>query len=92
MARKTYDLVITDMRRQGEPAGDAAGIELLDQMVRDGIPTPAIIFTNRPVAAVHPRAAIVTTNPEDLVDGVVDLVGDRRSRDAAQPRFRWGRH
>ncbi|GAA2138341.1 hypothetical protein [Glycomyces algeriensis] len=82
LAKHPYDLVITDMRRESEPDGDAAGSRLLDRMVASGIPTPAVLFSEHPSAhaALHPRAVAATDSPEQLVDVVVEYVGDRRER------------
>ncbi|MEU5873327.1 response regulator [Glycomyces sp. NPDC047369] len=76
---RKYDLVITDL---GRPDGDFAGVALLDRMVAAGIPTPAAMFTSSPNsrASLHPRAAVITDNPERLVDTVIDIVGIRRSQ------------
>ncbi|WP_030161196.1 response regulator [Glycomyces sp. NRRL B-16210] len=82
LKERHYDLVITDMRRLNESGGDSAGINLLDQMIAVGVPTPAIIFSDNVTAKSrsHPRAVTVTSNPEQLVDAVVDIVGTRRGR------------
>ncbi|GAB3653513.1 DNA-binding transcriptional response regulator [Glycomyces tarimensis] len=82
MSVAPYDLVVTDMRRDNESAGDSAGMDLLDRMVRDGIPTPAIFFSSHPnaSAAIHPRAVTATNSPEDLVNYVIDIVGHRRNK------------
>lgn len=81
--KRSYDLVITDMRRQNEPDGDAAGTRLLDRMIAAGIPTPAVFFSDHPNAhsAVHPRAITATNSPEKLVDVVVEFVADRRAEE-----------
>jgi CheY-like chemotaxis protein len=80
LQRGSYDLVITDMRREREPDGDTAGTRFLDQMVASGVPTPAVIFTGDPIfhTTVHPRVVTVTNSPEILVDAVVDVVSARR--------------
>jgi CheY-like chemotaxis protein len=77
---RSYDLVITDMRRSNEADGASAGIVLLDKMVEVGIPTPAVIFSGNPIAQsnTHPRAVASTSSPETLVDTVVDIVSARR--------------
>jgi CheY-like chemotaxis protein len=82
LAKHPYDLVITDMRREAEPDGDLAGSRLLDRMVAAGVPTPAVLFSEHASAhaAPHPRAVAVTNSPEQLVDVVVEYVGDRRER------------
>ncbi|MFC3491766.1 response regulator [Glycomyces rhizosphaerae] len=79
--RGTYDLVITDLRRERDPGDGVAGMALLDRMVARGIPTPAVVFSDNPQVRTmsHPRAAATTNNPEELVDRVVDLVGHRRN-------------
>lgn len=93
MMAEHYDLVVTDMRRDNEPSGGAAGMALLDRMVGAGVPTPAIFFSGHPKAdaAVHPRAVTATSSPEALVNYVIDLVGHRRRRqDEGKPlRFPW---
>ncbi|MCC3765406.1 response regulator [Glycomyces sp. TRM65418] len=77
----SYDLVITDLRRERDPGDGVAGMALLDRMVARGIPTPAVVFSDNPQvrAMSHPRAAATTNSPEDLVNRVVDLVGHRRA-------------
>lgn len=89
-----YDLVISDMRRDNEAAGEAAGMALLDRMVSSGIPTPAIFFSGhaKALAALHPRAATATASPEELVNHVIDIVGHRRRRygEGKPLRLPWG--
>lgn len=82
LKERHYDLVITDMRRLNEAEGANAGFNLLDQMIAAGVPTPAIFFSDNQTAKSrpHPRAVIATSNPEELVDTVVDLVANRRGR------------
>lgn len=82
LAKRSYDLVITDLRHEHEPDGDTAGIRLLDRMVEAGVPTPAVIYSDNPNAQTtpHPRAITTTNVPEQLVDIVVEFVGDRRDR------------
>jgi CheY-like chemotaxis protein len=79
LRERRFDLVITDMRREREPDGDTAGMALLDRMIAAGVPTPAVFFSDHPGAAttIHPRAVIATSDPERLVDTVVDIVGAR---------------
>jgi hypothetical protein len=88
---RSYDLVITDMRRELEPDGDNAGMLLLDRMIAAGIPTPAVFFSDHPNAhtAVHPRAVTTTNSPEKLVDTVVDIVGTRRSQQSSNSGTSW---
>ncbi|WP_051326353.1 response regulator [Glycomyces tenuis] len=89
-----YDLVISDMRRDNEPAGESAGMALLDRMVGAGIPTPAIFFSGsvKAAASLHPRAATATGSPEELVNYVIDIVGQRRHQygDGKALRLPWG--
>ncbi|RRS00593.1 response regulator [Glycomyces terrestris] len=82
LKHRHFDLVVTDMRRDAEPDGADAGVNLLDRMVEAGIPTPAVIYSGSAaaVASAHPRAVTVTDSPERLVDTVVDIVGTRRNR------------
>lgn len=92
MATAPYDLVITDMRREEEPAGETAGMVLLDRMVAAGVPTPAVFFSGPASvsAALHPRVAAATNSPEELVNCVVDIVGHRRRReDGKALRLPW---
>jgi hypothetical protein len=91
LANRRYDLVITDMHRDREPDGDTAGIRLLDQMIAVGIPTPAVFFSGPSIAGAppHPRAVTATNSPEKLVNTVVDIVGTRRSQQAAQTGQSW---
>ncbi|SDE08555.1 response regulator [Glycomyces harbinensis] len=79
---RSYDLVITDLRRINEANGSSAGIHLLDQMIAVGVPTPAVLYSSHPNAELHPRVVITTNSPEKLVDTVVDIVGTRRSQQA----------
>lgn len=90
--RDTYDLVITDLRRERDPGDGVAGMALLDRMVARGVPTPAVVFSDNPQARTmsHPRAAATTNSPEELVDRVVDLVGHRRNA-IGQSQNRGGR-
>jgi hypothetical protein len=76
---RSYDLVITDMRREHEPDGGTAGIQFLDRMIAAGIPTPAVFFSDHSNAHTvgHPRAVLATNSPEKLVDTVVDIVSAR---------------
>ncbi|MFG3342988.1 response regulator [Glycomyces sp. NPDC048151] len=85
LGKRSYDLVITDMRREGEPDGDAAGMRLVDRMVTAGIPTPAVFFSENSAAhaAPHPRAITTTSSPEKLVDIVVEFVGDLRAQQSS---------
>jgi hypothetical protein len=81
LTRPTSDLAHTARRRPLHPAGDEAGMELLDRMVRQGFPMPAIFYSGSPDVrtAAHPRAAAATDSPEDLVNEVVDVL-ERRPR------------
>lgn len=85
LGRRSYDLVITDMRREAEPDGDTAGTRLLDRMIAAGIPTPAVFFSENTAAHTtpHPRAITTTNSPETLVDIVVEFVGDLRSQQSS---------
>jgi CheY-like chemotaxis protein len=89
LEKRPYDLVITDLRHEHEPDGDTAGIRLLDRMVEAGVPTPAVIYSDNPNAQTtpHPRAITTTNVPEQLVDIVVEFVGDRR--DQQPPASSW---
>ncbi|WP_335987289.1 response regulator [Glycomyces sp. MUSA5-2] len=82
LARDSYDLVISDLGRPNEPDGGNAGVNLVDRMVTAGIPTPVAIFSDVPAvrALSHPRIAVSTNIPEELVDTVVDIVGTRRGQ------------
>lgn len=88
---RSYDLVITDMRREREPDGDTAGIKLLDRMIAAGVPTPAVFFSDHPSAhtVLHPRAVTTTNSPGTLVDTVVDVVAGRRSQQASNSGTSW---
>lgn len=91
LQNRSFDLVVTDMRREMEPEGDTAGTRLLDRMIAAGIPTPAVFFSDHPNAhtALHPRAVTATNSPEKLVDTVVDIVGTRRSQQASNAGTSW---
>ncbi|MFC6474812.1 response regulator [Glycomyces mayteni] len=82
LARSSYDLVISDLGRPNEPDGGNAGVNLVDRMVAASVPTPVAIFSDVPAvrSLVHPRIAVATNMPEELVDTVVDFVGTRRSQ------------
>lgn len=85
LGRRSYDLVISDMRREAERDGDTAGTRLLDNMISVGIPTPAVFFSENTAAhtAPHPRAITTTNSPEKLVDIVVEFVGDLRAQQSS---------
>jgi hypothetical protein len=85
LGKRSYDLVITDLRREREADGDTAGIRLLDRMVEAGVPTPAVIYSDNPNAQTtpHPRAITTTNVPEQLVDVVVEFVADRREQSSS---------
>jgi len=91
LAKRSYDLVISDMARQAEPEGDLAGLKLLDGMIAAGIPTPAAFFTSSRLAPtnIHPRAVTSTDSAEKLVDTVVDIVGTRRNQQTNQNDSGW---
>ncbi|MEU6250220.1 response regulator [Glycomyces sp. NPDC047010] len=91
LRRRDYDLVISDLRRQTEPDGDEAGVKLADRMVDAGIPTPVVIFTDhaRARAITHPRVAVATDSPEELVEAVIDIVGTRRSQQSQSSGSGW---
>jgi hypothetical protein len=89
--KRSYDLVVTDLRREREADGDTAGIRLLDRMVEAGVPTPAVIYSDNPNAQTtpHPRAITTTNVPEQLVDIVVEFVGDRREQQFSNSASSW---
>jgi CheY-like chemotaxis protein len=91
LEKRPYDLVITDLRRDAETDGDTAGIRLLDRIVAAGVPTPAVIYSDNPNAQTtpHPRAITTTNVPEQLVDIVVEFVGDRRDQQSAGNASSW---
>ncbi|HEX2145149.1 MAG TPA: response regulator [Glycomyces sp.] len=77
---RSYDLVISDLGRGNESAGENAGLVLLDHIAEVGLSTPVILFTGakRALRISHPRAAAVTGYAEDLVNYVVDFVAYRK--------------
>ncbi|GAB3994481.1 hypothetical protein GCM10029992_08990 [Glycomyces albus] len=74
--RHHYDLIITDMKRDTEPAGDRAGIALLDGLAALGRRIPAIVYTGNvdPRLGIPHGALAVIDDPNELVHLVVDVM------------------
>lgn len=85
-----YDLVISDMGRYNEPAGARAGLELLDRIEQQRIPTPVVLYTiaSKKHGITHSRLSAVTADPEDVVHYVIDFIGNREKH-PSQVRTGW---
>ncbi|SDL75060.1 Response regulator receiver domain-containing protein [Glycomyces sambucus] len=78
LGERPYDLVISDIGRATEPAGPKAGLALLDRINGSGLTVPVVVYAySRAATTSHPRAAAVTDSPEEVVDLVVDYIGNR---------------
>jgi CheY-like chemotaxis protein len=76
LRRRSYDLIITDMRRETEQPSLSAGVTLLDALARQGVRLPVIVFSAGfdPTQGVHPRIFAYTNRGDDLVHYVIDLM------------------
>lgn len=80
MARRSYDLVISDM---GRPPDARAGYTLLERLRREGHRTPFIIYAGsrapEHVEEARRRGALGCTNrPRELIRMVTDTLAERR--------------
>ncbi|MEU0660254.1 response regulator [Streptomyces lavendulocolor] len=77
LRRRSYDVLITDMGRHGDPR---AGITLLRLLDEYDVRTPALVYTGSwdPERGVDRRLFAGTTVPTELVHFVIDLM--ERSR------------
>jgi CheY-like chemotaxis protein len=72
----SYDIVITDMRRDTEEPADVAGMTLLSALDRHLAPLPVIVFAAAfdPMRGVHPGIFAYTNRTDDVVQYVIDLM------------------
>lgn len=77
--RKSYDIIISDLDRDGDPQ---AGIRMLRELERHGVDTPVLVYTGtfNPERGVDRRIFAATTSPVDLVHYVIDLMERARLR------------
>ncbi|WP_241518774.1 response regulator [Streptomyces sp. CB03238] len=77
LRRRSYDVVISDMERHGDPQAGTTLLRLLEQY---GVRTPVLIYTGNwnPERGVDRRIFAATTAPVELVHYVIDLM--ERSR------------
>ena len=76
LASKSYDIVITDMRRDTEQPAETAGITLLNAMAARGIRLPVLMFTANfdPADGVHSGIFAYTKSADNAVQYVIDLM------------------
>ena len=73
LQRHGYDVMITDMRRGDDPQ---AGLRLIEEMDELGIRVPTLVFTGSfdPMRGVHPKIFAYTTDVDELVHYVIDVM------------------
>lgn len=73
---RSYDLVITDMRRDTEQPAESAGVTLIDALERRGVRLPVIVYAVgfNPRLGVHPGIFAYTSTADDLVQYVIDIM------------------
>ena len=73
---KSYDIVITDMRRDTEQPAETAGITLLNAMAARGIRLPVLVFTANfdPAKGVHSGIFACAKSADNAVQYVIDLM------------------
>ena len=76
LQRRSYDLVLSDMRRDTEQPAETAGITLIEALERRGIHLPVVIVSAGfdPRLGVHPGIFAHTNAVDDLVHYVIDLM------------------
>jgi CheY-like chemotaxis protein len=76
-APDTYDLIISDMVRDGEAE---AGLQLLSEMARRGIDAPVIFYVGwiDPSKGVPPGGFAITARPDELLHYILDALERRR--------------
>jgi CheY-like chemotaxis protein len=76
LQRWSYDLVITDMRRDNEDPAGTAGIALIDAIHQRGFRLPVVVYAAAfdPQLGVHPGIFAYTNAVDDLVHYVIDLM------------------
>ncbi|WP_432958707.1 response regulator [Micromonospora haikouensis] len=73
LSRRTYDLLITDMRRGND---GQAGQRLVEEMAARGMTLPIVLFTLNfdPRRGVHPSVFAYTTAVDELLHFVIDIM------------------
>ncbi|HEV7898266.1 MAG TPA: response regulator [Planosporangium sp.] len=73
---RSYDLIISDMRRDSEQPPETAGITLIEALGQRGVRLPVIIFAVNfdPRLGVHPAIFAYTNFVDDLVQYVIDIM------------------
>ncbi|MEV4655550.1 response regulator [Micromonospora sp. NPDC049301] len=76
LQRRSYDLVLSDMRRDTEQPAETAGITLIEALERRGIHLPVVIAAAGfdPRLGVHPGIFAYTNAVDDLVHYVIDVM------------------
>ncbi|MGA3565414.1 response regulator [Melissospora conviva] len=79
LQRHHYDVVITDLRRGDDPQ---AGMRLIEEMSQLEIGAPILVFTGSfdPMRGVHPEIFGYTTDVDELVHYVIDVMERVRFR------------
>lgn len=72
----SYDIVLTDMRRDNEQPAATAGVTLVEQIEREGSRLPVVIFAAafNPRLGVHPSVFAYTNDANELVHYVIDVM------------------
>ncbi|WP_174535858.1 response regulator [Micromonospora chalcea] len=76
LGSRSYDLILSDMRRDTERPAESAGITLLDALGRRGVRSPVIIASAGfdPQIGVHPGIVAYTNGVDDIVHHVIDVM------------------
>jgi len=76
LQERSYDLIISDMRRGTEQPAETAGISLLDSLERRRVRLPVVIFAAvfDPSRGVHRGIFAYTNAPDELVQYVIDVM------------------
>ncbi|TQN27873.1 response regulator receiver domain-containing protein [Haloactinospora alba] len=82
--RYSYDLVISDIERHGDPG---AGIDMVREFHRAGIRVPVIYHAAKfdPRLGVDPMVFAGTNSPSHVLNYVIDIMERRRLGDAMLP-------
>jgi CheY-like chemotaxis protein len=72
----SFDLIITDMRRETEEPGTTAGVTLLDALAKQRIATPVILFSGHTDVrrGLPPGLFAYTSGGDNLVQYVIDVM------------------
>lgn len=73
LGQRGFDLLITDVGRGDDKQ---AGIRMVDELVHQGLRLPIVIFTGQfdPRQGVHPAVFAYTTDVDDVVHYVIDIM------------------